>query len=106
MTHQSPTSPSQLIIVIITNHDKFNFVSDIGQNDTAIYFETATWQNSNQLCYSYLTEPQSKLPTKGCNTTIHFVTAIGRTEVKQLIATQQSAMSQLSGRTELIVADN
>jgi hypothetical protein len=69
--------PSQLTIVSITNHDKFNYVSAIGQNDIAINFVTAIWQNSsNQLCYSYLAEQKSKFPTKGCNTTIHFVTAI------------------------------
>jgi hypothetical protein len=64
-------------LALPTHHcDKFNFVSDIGQNNTAINFITAIWQNSNQLCYSYLAEQKSKFPTNGCDTTVHFVTAI------------------------------
>ena len=94
--NQSPTLLRQLIIVIITNHGKYNFVSDIGQNDTAaINFVTAVWQNRSRNFQQKVATQQSTLTQLS-----------GRTEVKQLIATQQSASSQLSGRTELIVADN
>ena len=50
MTNQSPTLPSQLIIVIITNHDKFNFC-----------FRYRAERHSNQLHYSHLAEQQSIL---------------------------------------------
>jgi hypothetical protein len=96
MTNQSPTFPSQLIIVIITNHDKFNFASDIGQNNTAINFVSAIWKNGSQNFQQLVATQQSTL-----------LQLCGRTEAEKLIATQQSALSsQLSGRTELIVDEN
>jgi hypothetical protein len=94
MTNQSPTLPSQLIIVIITNHDKSNFVSDIGQNNTAMNFVTAIWQNSQNFHQKVATKQSTLLQL------------FGRMEVEQSIATLLSALSQLSGGTELIVADN
>jgi hypothetical protein len=72
--------PSQLIIVIIKNHDKFNFVSDIGQNNTVINFVTAIWQNGSP-------NFQEKVATQQFTS----LQLSGRKEVKLLIATQQSA---------------